>query len=165
MAYALNADGGSTKIVLSSTGTYYRPKHKPTFSLSKPILQDERVSSLLSVESVFMKHPSVINHTYLNGTLSFDNNVTNVKGEDFEIETNPSVYFSNTEPIILEYTFHKVLFAILKLLRSNSDHLESINIEWFDGEHGQTFYDHLDAAQTVFDFTLYHDQVSTALYQ
>jgi hypothetical protein len=168
MAYSLNADGGSTKIVLSSTGTYYGPKYKPTFSLSKPILQDERVSSLLSVETVVMKHPSIVDHLYLNGTLTYGNNTETVKGSDFELVTNPSVYFDASDNVLAIDTTHKVLFALLKLLRSKAAtnvQQQGINIRWFDDENGQTFYTNLTAANTVLDMAYLDEALRACIFR
>ena len=86
MAYSLNTDASTHKITLCSSGTYTGNIYRPSFTLSKAIMLDERLLHLCGVEIVLLKHPTFFHVQYMSGevTTTTENGIseTNTIDED-----------------------------------------------------------------------------------
>jgi hypothetical protein len=122
-------------------------------------MKDERVSSLLSVETVYMKHPSMFQKAYASGTITYGNRTFQVTDEE-ELFDAP-VYCGSTDINLMGLTLHKVLYCILKLLRKytdDEDQAKAISILWYDGEYdddNNRLYFDKSYNETVYDPTEY----------
>ena len=77
MSYALNTAIGSRKLTLSSSGEYNGPIYNPTFTMTKALINDERLINLVFLESVPFKHPTLFSNAYMSGTIVANQPATN----------------------------------------------------------------------------------------
>lgn len=119
MAYSLNTDASTHKITLCSSGTYTGSIYRPSFTLSKAIMLDERLLHLCGVEIVLLKHPTFFHVQYMSGevTTTTENGIseTNTIDEDnFNNFLNGVYMNSNTITISI---IDALLFNLLDFMK------------------------------------------------
>ena len=119
MAYSLNTDASTRKITLCSSGTYTGDVYRPSFTLSKAIVVDERLLHLCGVEIVLLKHPTFFHKEYMSGevTTTTANGITETTTIDEDSFNNflSGVYMnSNTITIAI---IDAMLFNLLDFMK------------------------------------------------
>ena len=119
MAYALNTNEGSSRITLSSTGTYIGYIHTPTFQFSTPIKVPEKALGLVAIESIFFEHPTYFCKEYIDGTMTLDGQVTRISPDLFDKDflkgdLNVSPTFDMHKMTVVD----RLLFQLLRFFRT-----------------------------------------------
>jgi len=126
MAYALNTNTGTKRFTLSSSGDFTGPVYKPLFRFSQDTILPDNVTNLVSIESVFLKHPSFFHEAYMTGYITravagAAPQTRQVTSASFENALQDyyllhSEYYANSNLKIA--VIDKVLFYLLKFLKT-----------------------------------------------
>lgn len=122
MAYNLNTPTPSARIVLSDTGSFYGPKHKPSFNLMEPLNSKQGVLSLVSLEKLYFTHPTYFRFPYMELVMTLNGQTYRLNPDSFVEHGNffrHPLYLS--KDITLEQkmvALDSILWHLLCVLRS-----------------------------------------------
>jgi hypothetical protein len=147
MSYALNSKLTSKRITLSTHGgSYTGSVHAPVFTLPSAYKEDDRVVTVVSLESIYFKHPTFFSSKYLQGDVKLTGvtESTTIKPNNyslFETDLYPTILTTNQTYWQALLTLDRIMYHLLNLIRDFIAEYEFLlKFEFVDEQDTQFIY-------------------------